>query len=425
MTAGAFAPPSSGGLASERSPSFSLPLRFFLFSTAGYVAAMLAVATTGLDLAAGGTWTPHLLALTHLLALGFILPMIMGASYQLVPVVLLATIRNERLGKLGFWPYAAGAIAMVAGFWTWTPGLLAVGGALVAVGLAIFLLTLVRSLARGMEFGEIACYFFASLGALSAAAASGLLRVAGFAGALALPAPPNALTAHAALATLGCATLLIYGVAYRLVPMFAVGPENHRLGHPVFFTAGAGVGAIAVGSLEQSPLAVALGMCASAVAACLWAWDVARLFRQRTRRKLDVGLTYAAVAIAYLLAASLVALALAWGAPGGPRVTLALGLLGLVGWLGFAIVGYFHKILPFLAWYHRYSHLLGKKKVPLIRELFDERSAWVGFWSSQAGLGVVVVSTLVGLPWGVAVGGALLLLGALATGRVVWECLRR
>lgn len=416
-------------IATDRSPSFSLPLRFFLLGCAALVAALGGVGLAAPELASGTPWSPALLALTHLFALGFMLSMIMGAAYQLVPVVLFATIRHEALGKLGFWPYAGGVAAMVAGFWSWTPALLAVGGTLVALGFGIFLLTLALSLARGAEWSEVGGAFLASLGAMLAAVTVGLVRLLGFVAPERVPAIPNALSAHASLATLGCASLLIYGVSYRLVPMFAVGHESLGLARPVLLLGGLGVGAIAAGSLAQVPLAVGLGMGAAAIGAGLWAIDARRMFRTRARRRLDAGMTYAAVAVAYLLVALGMGLALAWGAvpPGVStgRWAIAFAVVGLVGWIGFSIVGYFHKILPFLAWYHRYSGLVGKRKVPLIRDLFDERSTWVGFWASQLGLGLLAASLLVGNGPGIGVAGGLLLLGALATARVVWECLTR
>lgn len=418
----------AGGIATDKSPSFSLPLRFFLFGTLGYVAATGMLAAFGLELFAGTTWTPHLLAVTHLLALGFVLPMIMGACYQLVPVVLLAVIRPEGLGKLGFYPYAAGTAVLVAGFWTWTPWALAAGGTLVTVGVGMFFLTLALSLRHGAEGGDVGGFVHASLCALGLAVAIGLVRAVGFA----LPdhalLGAQALTAHATLGTLGCASLLIYGVSYRLVPMFAVGHESLRLARPVLAIAVAGVIAIALGSFTGMPWVVPVGATLSALAAGLWTLDARMLFAGRTRRKLDTGMRYAAVAIGMLGLASALDMALAWGlVPDAvsARGAIALGLLGLVGWIGFSIVGYFHKILPFLAWYHRYSAHLGKRKVPLIRDLFDEQSAQLGLWASLSGLLVAVVSVAAGLSWGVHAGGALLALGALATARMVGECLTR
>ena len=45
----------TGGIATERSPSFSLPLRFFLLGLAGFVLSTLALAGFGDELVASAT----------------------------------------------------------------------------------------------------------------------------------------------------------------------------------------------------------------------------------------------------------------------------------------------------------------------------------------------------------------------------------
>ncbi|MNL52103.1 hypothetical protein D3C87_1752520 [compost metagenome] len=81
--------------------------------------------------------------------------------------------------------------------------------------------------------------------------------------------------------------------------------------------------------------------------------------------------------------------------------------------------------MPFLAWYHRYSALVGKIKVPLIRDIYDMRLGWAGFWASQAGLVLGVASVLAGLGFGVRLAGLLLSLGAIGVGTMVYQTLRR
>ena len=57
-----------------------------------------------------------LLALVHLVTLGFVGSMIIGASYQLVPVAIGVHLSSVRLGRISFWFYAAGlALFAVSG----------------------------------------------------------------------------------------------------------------------------------------------------------------------------------------------------------------------------------------------------------------------------------------------------------------------
>lgn len=63
--------------------------------------------------------------------------------------------------------------------------------------------------------------------------------------------------------------------------------------------------------------------------------------------------------------------------PGGVLCALAgwcqerllVTLAALIGWLGQSVVGYLYKIVPFLIWQSRYSALVGKQPVPLMRDL--------------------------------------------------------
>jgi hypothetical protein len=293
-------PARSGGIATDRSPDFSLPLRYFGLGIAAYLLATLGVAAVGPALA-GTPWHPQVIALTHVMTLGVLVGMIMGASYQMVPVVLLAPIWSQGLGKGSFWVFLPGVAAMVAGFALGKPAWLGV-----------------------------------------------LLRVG---------------------ATLAAA--------------------------------GAGV----------------------------WAWDARGMFAGRIRKKLDAGLTYTATAIGWLVLAALMGLVLAWGLvpPGIPadRWAIAYAVVGMVGFIGFTVIGQFYKIMPFLAWYHRYSSLVGKTKVPLIKDIYDEKIAWYGFWAAQAGLALALASILAGVGGGIRAAGVLLALGALAAAVMTVQTLKR
>lgn len=422
-------PPAPGGLATEQTPSLSLPLRYFALGIGGWLAAMVLAVVMGPELAQGGTWSPRLLALVHLLALGCFAPIVMGASYQLVPVVLLTRIRREGIGKLAFWPYVAGVGALVWGFWHWAPVALGAGGALVATGLAIFLVHLVASLVRGAAWGQVGSFFVVSLSALAAAAALGVGRLATLiAPAWALPVPGTVI-AHATLAAVGCFSLLIFGVSYRLVPMFAVAPEADRAGTFVLVIGGFSVVAIAAGDLVGVPLIGAVGSLTLAFAIVLWIGDAIAIFGARTRRRLDVGLSYVATGIGWLAVTATLGLVAAGGfVPviiGPVRGTVAFALVGLVGWIGFTMVGHLYKILPFLIWFHRYSALLGKRPVPLIGGLYDDRLARAGYIASQLGLALLLAATLFGWSTLASLGAGLLVLGAVATAVMLAQCLTR
>lgn len=421
-------PARSGGIATERSPEFSLPLRYFGLGVVAYFLAMLGIAFAGPSLT-GSPWNPQVLGLTHVMTLGAIVGMILGAAYQMVPVVLLAPIWNQRLGKLTFWVFLPGVVAMVAGFWASLPAMLGIGATLAGAAIAAFLFNIAVSLIKGAQWNVVGAFLVTSLLSLGAAVTLGMIRALSYsnpAGALHIP---NALTIHAHLAAFGCATLLIFGVSYRLIPMFAVTNERDQRAWAVLALGVAGVLGIAFGSFLELGGLVRGGALLAAASAALWAWEAVTMFRGRTRRKLDAGLTYVYTSIGWLLLAAAMGVALAWGwiprAISPDRWAIAYAVTGMVGFIGFTTIGQFHKIMPFLAWYHRYSSLVGKTKVPLIKDIFDERLTWFGFWASQLGLALAVTSILAGLGLGVRVAGLLLALGAIATAGMTVQTLKR
>lgn len=421
-------PARSGGIATERSPEFSLPLRYFGLGVAAYLLAMLGIVFVGPALI-GSPWHPQVLGLTHVLTLGAIVGMIMGASYQMVPVVLLAPIWSQRLGKASFWIFLPGVAAMVLGFGASQPIWLGIGAALAGAAIAAFIVNIALSLLKGAQWNMVGAFMVASLLSLGAAVMLGMIRAFSYADPAAAWSIPNALAVHAHLAAFGCAGLLIFGVSYRLIPMFAVSSERDLRGWVVLGLGIAGLAALTAGFLLMNTPFVRLGASLAAASALLWAWDAAAMFRGRTRRKLDAGLTYVACSIAWLVLASVMGLTLAWGlVPPGispDRWAIAYAAVGLVGYISFTTIGQFHKIMPFLAWYHRYSSLVGKAKVPLIKDIYDETSTWFGFYCAQLGLALGVASILAGFGFGVRAAGILLALSALATAGMTIQTLKR
>ena len=70
-----------------RTPSVTLPLAYLATAAVAFVLAALALPGWARRWP-GTTTSPRLLALTHVVALGWITLAIMGASYQLIPVVI-------------------------------------------------------------------------------------------------------------------------------------------------------------------------------------------------------------------------------------------------------------------------------------------------------------------------------------------------
>ena len=116
-----------------RTPSVTLPLAYLATAAIAFVLAALALPGLGAALA-GHYYHPRLLALTHVVTLGWITLAIMGASYQLIPVVIERPLCSERLARWQLPALAAGIMGMVGHFWigrwdglTWAAALVGAG----------------------------------------------------------------------------------------------------------------------------------------------------------------------------------------------------------------------------------------------------------------------------------------------------------
>src|SRR5262245_24851166 len=116
-----------------RGPSVLLPLRYLVTAAGAFTLAALSLPWLAGELA-GHYYQPRILALTHLVTLGWITLTIMGASYQIVPIVLERPIWSERLGRWQFLLLAFGVAGMVGHFliaeWSglvWGAGFVALG----------------------------------------------------------------------------------------------------------------------------------------------------------------------------------------------------------------------------------------------------------------------------------------------------------
>ena len=108
------------GIQPEQGPPLTIPLAFF-------VMAPLAVAAAGLILLSHDfvfVWRglPATLAIVHLATLGFLTSVMLGASYQILPVVG-SPVPLVRMGHLVHLFLVAGVIALVWAFLRGQPGM--------------------------------------------------------------------------------------------------------------------------------------------------------------------------------------------------------------------------------------------------------------------------------------------------------------
>ena len=405
---------SASGISSASAPALDVPARFFALGMAGLVT-VAALAPWGVARLILGFGDRRALAFVHLNTLGVVAAVILGASYQLVPVVLQTPLASERLARLSFWLYLGGVGLFLPGLLTlWLPAL-AGGSTLLLSAFALYAGVLGWTLRRAPRRDVVAWHVAAALVSLVGGVVLGVALAfnegMGFLGGLTF----RLLAAHVTLMLAGWVAVLLAGVAYRLVGMFTLA-EDALDRRSAWLSLGLSSGGAWV---LAASLALDAGRTASVAGAALiaagqlgFAGQLARLYRHRRRRGFDVHAPFAQTAAAFGVVAAVTLVAgLTLGRPDDPRWWLAAGWLAIAGLAETAIQGFFYKIATFLVWLHRYAPEAGRRPVPRLEALYRRRPAVAGWglWTGGLALSLAAIvfgSATLGAIAGLAMSGA-------------------
>jgi hypothetical protein len=420
-------------------PSVALPLAFILTS-------LLALgAGTGWllvqpELLATYHYNQNVIAVTHLFVLGWICSSVMGAMYQLVPVALETKLYSEPLARWHFVFHLVGFTGMVWMFRVWNMKQVGHFGCVLALGVGLFVYNMARTLRRVPKWNATAAAVGAALFWISLAVSAGLFiavakcsydsteGLAAGQGARALVGglrsiagmmsrfdAIGAMHAHAHLGGVGFFTMLIVGVSYKLIPMFALSEiQSKRRAAASIVLLNISLAGSLVMLLLRSPWKLAFALL-GIISLAIYAWELAAILRVRKRQTLDWGIKYFLTAIGLLFPLSALAVALCW--PALPlnvftgQLENVYGFLGLFGVVSLAIIGMLYKIVPFLIWFSRYSSQVGRAQVPSLAELYSARVQALGYWTLLAGIGWICVAAVFSREIGVRLGCGLLAIG--------------
>ncbi|HRH81967.1 MAG TPA: hypothetical protein PLW81_13060 [Thiobacillaceae bacterium] len=423
------------GLSLEQAPPFTVPLRFYLAAPFFLAAAGLLAAwpdgAWNLDWSwdrpwgwtwgwTSSRWSPRAIALTHLLALGFLGLVMLGSLAQMLPVVagvpLPASLAVSRLSHAGL---LAGIPLLAGGMLTLAPWALLAGAGLASLGLALFAGAAALALLHARPSPTVWAMRVALLGLLILWPLGAWL--AAWLAGLAPARDPIALTgAHALAGLVLWVGLLVVGVSYQVVPMLQVTPNYPpRLARWLAWGVFALALPLAAGGLAGWPAAWLETGLTVGLAAALATYALATLdLQRRRRRKLgDATLDYWRLAMASLLLACGFAVGRqAWPEALGDAWEVFIGLLFLLGFAVGVVNGMLFKIVPFLAWFHLNTQV-GMRGTGLtsMKDFIADADARRQFRLHLGALGLLLPS-----PWlqGLALPGGLAL--AVSAGMLGW-----
>ena len=383
-------------LSLSQTPPLSVPLPYFLSAPLFLLLAGLALAFAP-DTLFLSRWQPAMLALTHLLTLGFLGLCMLGAIQQVIPVLLGVVLPRPRLlSWTVFALWLCGTLLLVIGMYWGARGAIQAGGMI--LGATTLLFVAATGLAVRRSSSRHATRPAMGLALLGLLASVGLILwlLAQFHWQAPLAHPLTRL--HIAWGLLLWVAALIIGVAYQVVPMFQLTSPYplwlRRALLPLLLIA------VAAWSLWPQWPWEALGI------VCLMAFALTTLWLQQHRRRRlpDVTLDFWRVAMLGLLLACVAWWWQQWQPHG--RLEITIGVLFLVGFAMAAVNGMLYKILPFLIWLHLNNRLqqagAWQGKVPNMNQIIPQRQARWQWWAYLLALGMLLLAVWGILPIGLA-----------------------
>ena len=356
-------------------PPRLLPVLYFGVAHVALALACLAVAIDPRGVS-GFFYHARMLGIVHLVTLGWITASILGSLYIAGPIALRMWLPATRLDYTAFGLVLIGVVGMVAHFWLQEYGGMAwsamtVGAGIITVGVRVGRRLRHASLPHAVS-AHIMLAFFNIGGAAILGVLMGFDKVYHFLPGFVLAS----VFAHAHLAAIGWASMMVVGMAYRLLPM--VLPAAMPGGPTLWISAvllEAGVSGLFATLLLRSRLVWMFALIVIAGFAA-FASHVVWMLRHRRPRPAglngpDLAVLHAGASFGWLAVASALGVWLTLAEPSSNtlRVAMAYGVFGLVGFLAQMVVGMESRLLPVFAWYWAYANTSDKGPVPSPHEM--------------------------------------------------------
>ena len=414
------------GLLLDNIPPIGTPLKFFLAAPVfGVLAGILLI---GYPELLTNRWLPATFAFTHLLTLGVGAMVMLGALFQVLPVVSNRAVPGDQV--IAPWVHRGmvwGTLTLAAGFltsWGWLIGMAAF---LLAAGFGLFVGAFGTGLVRARPAGDTTVSLRLAALSLLVTLVLGGMQLTLYLWPEAGLYQPRQTQLHAFVGGFGWTLLLVMGVSFQVLPMFHVAPAFPRWvcrGLPlVVFTANT-----AVLLAGQAVAAYALPL--TMMATILFAAEALKVLMARKRKLVDYTVRFWQLGLSQLVTAALLVLSLTFIQSNAAREPVEL-LLGLVFALGFVLsvmLGMLQKIVPFLIYLNLQRMTLANPqaaavKLPHMKALIPtERSRW------QYRLQLVLLPCIYLAPWAprIAVVAGLLLVAVFGwLGYCLWGAWRQ
>ena len=411
-----------------KNTSYKVVLPFYLYAGISFfVATLLLIFSTPAFLQ--HYFHPHTLAITHVMALGWGTMMILGASHQLVPVLIEGKLYSDALAYLSFAFAAVGIPLLVIGFYQFDFGWPAQTGAIfINAAIIFYLINIGVSMAKSKHENVHAVFVFTGTLWLTITTIVGLFLIYNFTRNILSKDSLSYLPLHAHLGIVGWFLLIVIGVGSRLIPLFLISKyHNDKLlwwiyglinfaliSFIIFFLY------FKISSLYFLPLI------AITAAIFMFAYYCYHAYYERIRKKVDYQVKISLLSVLMmLLPLFFLFIIILWLLVSSSSYSLVLtyGFCIFFGWITAIIFGMTFKTLPFIVWNKVYHDKAGLGKTPNPKELFSDK-VFLGMGIFYlAGFVLFAAGILISNEYILKIASILLLITAILYNGNVWKAL--
>jgi len=354
----------------------------------------------------------------HLLVLGWGTMIAMGAVYQLIHVVLQSKIYSQKLGFTHYGFFAIGTTGLLLGFHNTNVIWIAGFASIAFIGIILFAWNMGVTLLRASQWNTVTISTACSVIYLTLTGLTGMAMGLNFHFNQWGSFHDQLFGAHLWFGALGWFGLLITGISYKMLPMFYLShgfPTYTQRIIIILWNAGVFSRSFSF-LLDWHAFMKWLGLLFIVLAFMVYNIHISHIYIYRHKPHPGNGIIWTIRSARTLMVIGVISLILFPVFPGHmykTNIIMILGWIYLWGWVAITILGYLSKIVPFLWWTHKYGPQVGKKRIPTMAELIDDRYV-------QYGLLVIVFSLIVllcglgwSLPYLIAFGGSSLALSSL------------
>lgn len=361
----------------------------------------------------------HLLAITHLLVLGWISMVIFGALYQLIPVIMETRLFSEKLAFSSYFLFVLGTILLVISFWNfWLTETIYIAASSIIIAVVFFVINVTVTANTSNKKSIEKRFILTSTIWLLFTVLIGILLAINLTHTFIPVSHLQLLTIHAHSGFVGWFILLIIGVSSRLLPMFMV---SHNLTisklTKAYYLINIGLIAAIISLYFGTTPGVIVSSSTVVIGLFFYLSFLLEAYKKRIKKGLDIGMKQSAISFVIMLIPIILIQLITLSSNLFNKVNIpsviVYGSVLLFGFVSSLILGQTYKTLPFIIWLKVYKSKIGKQKIPFPKDLYSETIAKIQLVGFTLGIMLLLLGIMLQQTYVISLSGIIMFIAVL------------